>query len=366
MGDVIKSEEKVIKDNDEIKITEISELVELRSKLEKVRSKDEVKLRVKLKELPEGAKPEDLIAAIEVNTRIEEKKSQQEKKKPKFKSKYLIPIILPLLLVGLGLCRSCSKEPLPPTPDYATVMSVKDIDLDYYGPDNPYVYLESLTNAAGQEGLTANLHEGTSWVGNNYDCNQQFEDEKASSEGQQNFTQVAQQIDEQMDILLDANASQADKCDAARKLLEINQGLSSIFKDNIELAERKVAEFKSSSEAFEDLNTANEVAVIQQTLELYKDCAELCEENIVTMQQILTLDRDGYEIDIGGKENSRGDYKITGEAKKEVVVTSSEIGEATEGVSAKSQLEAENELINAQEKAIEGSLNKEDNSYDRG
>lgn len=396
MGDVIKSEEKVIKDDDKVKITEISELVELRSKLKKISGKNEVNLRVKLKDLPEGTRPEDLIAAIEVNTRVEEEKSQkkqkdeEEKKKPKFKLKYLIPIPLVLLLL-LGVAKSCGRYqneiPVPPSPpdiEYVETMKpetpgneflesiepetktlIEDLSFDYYNADNPYVYLESLTNAAGQEGMTANAHEGYVWVGDNYDCNQQFEDEKASSEGQQNFTQIAQQIDEQMEILLDANASQADKCDAARNLLEINQGLSSIFKENIELAERKTAEFKSSSEAYADSNTASEIAVIEETLALYKECADLCEENIATMQQILALDRDGYEIDISGQNNSRGDYKIMGEAKKEVVITPGEIKEVTGDVPAANQLDAENELINAQEKTIEEDLIKDENSQDR-
>jgi len=292
-------------------------IVESRSK---VKVNNDIVLTVKAKDLPEGIKKEDLVAAFRENAEKEEEKQQGEKSK--FKAKFLIPVLLPLALVA-GI-KGCQKQVDNPgdvyiKPTEAVVLDVKDIGGVVYAPESPYTDMEAVVNARGQEGMTTNILNGEHAMhGKNYDSNEQFENEERASEGQEEFEQMEEILKQNMATLINPDASQVEKREAARSALEINQKIEAIYTGNLEFIEAQGSSFEESSRAFEDSNTEAEIKVIRATIDEYKENKGLTALNVETLGQIVVLADNGYSIEITGEEVARGDYTISGQAVKEV------------------------------------------------
>lgn len=271
-------------------------------------------LKVKAKDLPDGVDKDDLVAAFKVNA--EEKKDENSK----FKAKYLIPIVLPLVLIGA--VKGCSEvktanDIVVDVPTQKTI--IEEINSQYYDIDSPYMFMEGIVNASGQEGMTANyVNEDYVLNGEYYNSDKQFEYEQRASSGQDKFEQMEKEVDENLEILTNSESTQNEKAEAARKLLEINQTIEKIYQDNLEFIESQAESFENSSKAFEDSNTESEIKVIRETIDEYKENLGLTTENIANMGQIVKLTQDGYSISISDQENKRGDYTISGDAVKVV------------------------------------------------
>lgn len=269
---------------------------------------------VKKKDLPDGVKKEDLIAAYKVAARDEKGKGTK-----KFSPKALIPILLPLVLVGA--VKGCtSKDVKDAKMDVQTTKKiVEQINSEIYNVDSPYVSMESLVNAKGQEGMTANAIDGDIVLdGKYYNCDKQYSLEKQASSGQAEFEQMKDEMDKNMEVLTSSDASQSEKAEAAKKALEINKKVQTIYKDNLEFVEKQSKDFEKSSKAFKDSNTDAEIKVVEATVNEYKNNLNLTDENVANLYQFVELNDAGYTIDVEGEADSRGDYQITGDAVKEV------------------------------------------------
>ena len=267
-------------------------------------------LQVKAKDLPEGVNKNDLVVAFRVNAQ-EEKKNDKE---TRFKARYLAPILIPLVL--LGAVKGCqSSEPVP-VPEPKKI--VEQIDFQYNDIDSPHIFMEAVTNAKGQEGMTAEKlnNDENMFEGKYYNSDQQFEDEKRASTGQEDFEKMEVELDECFEVLSNPQSTQEEKAEAAKNALNINMQIEKIYEDNLEFIENGGKSFEDSSNEFKDSNTEAEIKVIRATIDEYKENHALTTENVNNLAQIVMLTEEGYDIDVSMIENTRGDYSISGEAVK--------------------------------------------------
>ena len=250
-----------------------------------------------------------IIAGVKQNG--EEKKEKQTNKEKKFDAKRLVPIVIvPLLL--LSLAKGCSKEVEQPIFESIPINEI------VYQVDNPYPILEGIVNSYGQEGMTANALEGNAFNGDHYVSTNQFEAEKRASEGTLGFEQMQEEIDENLEILTNANTTQEEKETAAKRLLELSENARQDFINNEEFAKTYAEKFAESSLAYKDSNTENEIITVDQMVENYMSELGLSNLNVEAIQNIVDAFEEGYELDLGGKELADGDFIITGEGIREV------------------------------------------------
>lgn len=288
---------------------------------------EKITLEVELKKLPKNISEDDLVAAIKVNCDNEKRKSENKtknknkNKNKKFKAKYFVPLLIPVVLAGaIKGCVNNSKDGVEDPNNTPSIQTIhKSINGHYYDTDSPYPYTEGLTNAVGQEGMTANAKQGYYiFDGKYYDANVQFENEERSSSGQEEFSRMEQEIDENMEILTSSDATEKEKYEAAKKVLDINRHIKEIYTDNLEFVEDEAEKFGKLSDTFKDTNTDAEKLVVKATVDKYKENLGLTNENITTMSQIVQLVDEGFSIEIRSEKSKRGDYTITGDAIKEV------------------------------------------------
>lgn len=250
-----------------------------------------------------------IIAGVKKNG--EEKKEKQENTEKKFNAKKLIPIVIvPILL--LSLAKGCSKEVEQPVFETIPVNEI------VYQVDNPYPILEGLVNSYGQEGMTANALEGNAFNGTHYSSTNQFEAEKKASEGTLGFEEMQKEIDENLEILTNSDSSQQEKETAAKRLLELSESASQDFVNNEEFAKTYAEKFKDATLAYEDSNSENEIATIDQMVENYMTELGLSSSNVESIKNIVDAFEQGYELNLEGKELADGDFIITGQGVREV------------------------------------------------
>jgi len=243
-----------------------------------------------------------------------EKEPKEEKEKSKFNPKYFIPILLPVLL--LGLAQSCSKNEKTPVVEYDVV----PVDAIVYQVDNPYSRVEGLVNSAGQEGLTANLREKDTFEGEHYSSKEQFAAETKAVSGVVEYEDIKLEVDSNMAILKAEDSSQEQRYEAAKRLLELQQHVESVYKENVTMAREYAQRFKDASEAYRDSNTDKESIAIDIMVEEYLSELGLSSANVAQLQEIVSLMEHGYELTISDVEKELdGDYQITGNAVKKVI-----------------------------------------------
>ena len=310
--------EKAKRADNEYDDSSIDKLMEIDSK--KRKGPKDITLKVKISDLPEGTKKDDVIAAIKVNG---EEEQQEEEEKKKFKPKYLLPVAAILMIpIVMKTCagsldKSNPKDPIPQT----TVVETVDFDIERYDIQNPHEILEGIVNSSGQEGLTSNLIEGDTFKGNQYSSEEQFDAEAKASGGIVNFEEIKAEIDENMQILINDGASNEEKESAARKLLELDQEVENIFNENSEFAEKYTQKFIEASEAHRDSNTDNEKVAVNGMLENYKTELGISTYNRQQIQNIVKLCDEGYQLNISNEnvqKDKRGTYEISGQAVREV------------------------------------------------
>ena len=125
-------------------------------------------------------------------------------------------------------------------------------------------------------------------------------------------------MNKNMEILTSSDANQFEKADAAKKALDINKKVQTIYKENLEFVEKQSEDFENSSKSFKDSNTDAEIKVVEATVNEYKNNLYLTDENVANLYQFVELNKEGYTINVGGEIDSRGDYQLTGDAVKEV------------------------------------------------
>ena len=291
---------------------EKGEFIEVRSR--KKRTPKGYKLYVSKKSLPEGGKKEDLIAAYKVAA-----KEEKGKHTKKFSPKALVPILLPLVLIGA--VKGCTSENVKNAKMEVQTPKkiVQQINSEIYNVDSPYISMEGLVNAKGQEGMTANAIDGEKVLdGKYYNCDKQYSLETQASSGQVEFEKMQDEMNKNMEILTSSDANQFEKADAAKKALDINKKVQTIYKENLEFVEKQSEDFENSSKAFKDSNTDAEIKVVEATVNEYKNNLYLTDENVANLYQFVELNKEGYTINVGGEIDSRGDYQLTGDAVKEV------------------------------------------------
>lgn len=250
-----------------------------------------------------------IVAGVKQNG--EEKKEKQENKEKKFDAKRLIPIVIvPLLL--LSLAKGCTKDVEQP------IFETIPINEIVYKVDNPYPILEGIVNSYGQEGMTANAMEGNAFNGNHYTSAKQAEAEEKASAGTLGFEQMQGEIDENLEILTNANTTQEEKETAAKRLLELSGNARQEFLDNEEFAKTYAEKFEAASLAYKDSNSENEIITVNQMVENFMSELGLSSLNVEAIQNIVDAFEQGYELELGGKELADGDFIITGEGIREV------------------------------------------------
>lgn len=297
-------------------------------------------LRVRSTDLPEGVEKKDLVAAFRANAEKEKKKKEEKAKetkdkKPDDKKKIVgrvgVLIATPLILIGsLKTCSEVRNRNGQVDPERPGVSdTVKDeeqsgtikIDFTHYNVDSPYVSMEAVVNAAGQEGMTANRLEGSpAMSGSYYDSNEQYANEDKASMGQEEFEQMEQELSGCMETLTNPDATQEQKLNAAKRALEINQKIEGIYTENMDFVEGQAQAFIDSSEAFRDEHTEAEISVIRATVGEYKAQLGLTQSNVAELSKLCGLSEMGCKITVEGKEQARGDYQITGQAVGEMVM----------------------------------------------
>ena len=252
---------------------------------------------------------EDISLAIQANGNEEKEK---EKKTSKFKGKYVVPIVLigamlPTMFV------SCGEK--KPEIRYDEV----PIDTIVYNIDNPHEQLEGIVNSEGQEGLTGNIIDGDTLEGENYSSEEQYKAEEQASSGVYHFEEMKEEISQKMDILNDENSTQEQKQEAIKRLHQLSQEAERIYRDNEPMAQEYAEKFKEISEKYEDSNTKNETKTVDLMYESYINELGLSEVNSKELAEIVELCEQGYKLEISSEQELDGDYRITGEAVKEIV-----------------------------------------------
>ena len=167
--------------------------------------------------------------------------------------------------------------------------------------------------------MTANIMSGENALdGTYYNNEEQTGFEKRASEGQQEFEQMEEQLEQSMQVLSSPEATAEEKTAAARVALGINKKIEEIYAENAEFVTGQADSFEKSTLAFEDQNTQAELDVMRTTIDEYKSNWGLTTQNIEALEQVVSLADNGYTLDITGEVDARGDYTITGEAVKEV------------------------------------------------
>jgi len=213
------------------------------------------------------------------------------------------------------------NDPTPDVPEPEIIRIEKEFTIDYYNLENPYLYMEALTNAVGQEGITANvLSYQAALHGDNYDCYEHFDDETRSSEGQSDFVKIEQQIAEKLEVIKDPNATSQEKSSAIDELLKMNSTVKEIYENNQKFVEEQAKKFEEHSTSFEDSNTSNEVAIINETVDEFNKGLKLVEENIASLSTLQQLYKDGYDLSFDISENARSDQRISVEGIRELIV----------------------------------------------
>ena len=292
-------------------------IVNSKNRSKGIGKRKKITLEVKLKDLPENTSKDDLVAAIKVNCEKEESKEKDKN----FKARYLVPLLIPVVLAGaIKGCVNNSIDSVEAPNNTPSIQTINEsINGQYYDIDSPYPYMEGLTNAVGQEGMTANaIHGDYIFDGKYYDANVQFENEERSSSGQEEFSRMEQEIDENMEKLTSSDATEKEKYEAAKKVLDINRHIKEIYTANLEFVEDEAEKFGNLSDTFKDTNTDAEKLVVKSTVDKYKENLGLTNENITTLSQIVQLVDEGYSIEISSKEDQREDYTITVDAIKKV------------------------------------------------
>lgn len=312
-------------------------------KIREVAQKIEEKRDIK-KQIKEAEKKEKQQIKKARSARIEEKFDKLINDK-KFQKKAIatgigvgiIIIAIPIFVKGCNCSGIRNPDPEPtsivetteePTIEPTTepeeieikVREQEPFDLEIYEIQNPYEILEGIVNSAGQEGLTANNIEGDTFDGNLYNADEQFGAETRASEGVEEFRQTKAEIEQNMQILIDPNATKDSKKIAVQRLLELNQNIEKIFNENQDFAEEYARRFEEASRAHEDSNTEKEVIAVTGMVENLKSELGLSSYNVSQLSMINQLLEQGYELDITSAEKDlRGTYEISGEAIREVM-----------------------------------------------
>lgn len=260
---------------------------------------------------------ERLIAGIVENGEYmreeeKEKDKKREERKSRFKPKYLIPIIMAALLTaGITKCAIESNEPQ---------IETIPIEMTLYDIDNPAILQEAAVNSSGQEGLTANLIDGSGLNGEYYSFDLQSEAEKNAVEDVNNVQTWKASIDSLMNILGDTASTTEQKKEAIQQILVLEQQIRSIYLENLDMVQVHTSSFANSSEAFRDSNTNNEIITVNLMLEQYMKQLGLSSENVASLEQIKSLLDQGFELNIESVDKELdGDYQITGEMIREVI-----------------------------------------------
>lgn len=285
-----------------------------------------------------------IVAGVKQNG--EEKKEKQGNKEKKFDAKRLVPIVIvPLLL--LSLAKGCSKEVEQP------IFETIPINEIVYQVDNPYPILEGIVNSYGQEGMTANAMEGNAFNGAHYTSAKQAEAEERASEGTLGFEQMQKEIDENLEILTNANTTQEEKETAAKRLLELSEEAKQEFLDNEDFAKTYAEKFAESSLAYKDSNTENEIITVDQMVENFMSELGLSSLNVEAVQNIVDAFEEGYELNLEGKELADGNFIITGDGIRAVA--------EDEGVNQSAWQKFKNFLKGDKEKDV----NKDTNDFEK-
>lgn len=239
----------------------------------------------------------------------------KEKKISKFNPKYLLPVaLLALLPLLINSCNSFTNR--GPEIEYDIV----PLDTIVYNVDNPGTLTYNIRQVLGQEGMTANGIEGdSSFKGNYYDWEEQAEVEKETSAESILIEDVKEQIETNMQIFIDENATQEQRYQAAKKLLELHTIIEQKFIENQPEVEKYAEETVDALEAYPDENTESEKKVVEHNLEEYMQELGLSGFNVDEISQIVELMEAGYEITIESEKELDGDYQITGEAVKTII-----------------------------------------------
>lgn len=255
-----------------------------------------------------------IVPPIEPTTEEKKEEEKEEKKVSKFKPKYLIPILIPVILALLAQsCHSFGNR--KPTVEEIHV----PIDAIVYNVDNPGELTYNIRQELGQEGMTANGIEGSSFRGEYYDWEEQAEVEKETSDETILIEDVKKQIETNMQIFIDENATQEQRYQAAKKLLELHTVIEQKFIENQAEVEQYSQETIDALEAYPDENTEAEKKVVEYNIEEYMQELGLAEFNVDEISQIVALMEAGYEITIESEKELDGDYQITGDAVKTIV-----------------------------------------------
>ena len=91
-----------------------------------------------------------------------------------------------------------------------------------------------------------------------------------------------------------------------------------ICNNDEEFAKTYAEKFKDATLAYEDSNSENEIATIDQMVENYMTELGLSSSNVESIKNIVDAFEQGYELNLEGKELADGDFIITGQGVREV------------------------------------------------
>jgi len=277
----------------------------------KSHSRKGVTITISKKQLEQlNISPEDVEAAVYINSKKEEEKGKD--KKISFKKLAVIAIPLVMLITCISSCAKANAVNIDNAPKIIT----EPISGIVYQIDYPEEHWESLTSIAGQEEMTWGATTDENAFNNeHYSWEEQAIAEQLSSQGISNSIELRKEIENSLQIIGDANSSQEQKYVAAKRLKEIYGVIEEAYISNHDFAQEQVDRFKEASTAIPDVNTENEIQVINEIFEKYKIQIGLTNENINLFNTIIKYYENGYEINgILIEETARGDYLIEGQA----------------------------------------------------
>ena len=176
--------------------------------------------------------------------------------------------------------------------------------------------MEGMVGLAGQEQLTANSvvsKDRNVFEGTYYKAGTQADAETKAVSYIDIFQKWRTEIDNNMGVLANKNATQEEILNAVDRLLEIEKAINEVFRTNEPFVEEYKQKFAEASIAAKDKITEKEIQGTDLMLELFKTQFGLSSVNVSQLERIKELGGAGYEPKVKVVQDQAKNYYISGE-----------------------------------------------------
>ena len=226
-----------------------------------------------------------------INVQIAEKRKNESPTK-KFLRKYALPIVLSTAIAGFVFFGPNGILLAHPVEHHIP------IDVKIYSIQDPTIIMEGMVGLAGQEQLTANSvvsKDRNVFEGTYYKAGTQADAETKAVSYIDIFQKWRTEIDNNMGVLANKNATQEEILNAVDRLLEIEKAINEVFRTNEPFVEEYKQKFAEASIAAKDKITEKEIQGTDLMLELFKTQIGLSSNNVSQLEMVKNIAEEAKE-----------------------------------------------------------------------